>query len=78
MRFSPLKKKVKVYNNRQQIHLNKTDDYDDEYAWIYTTKEHQDLMSEMESLRMKIDEIKQSDDKKSDIIKDYQSRYQTS
>ena len=78
MRFSPLKKKVKTYNNRQQIHLNKTDEYHDEYAWIYTTKEHQDLMSEMESLRMKIDEIKQSDDDKSEIIKDYQSRYQSS
>ncbi len=78
MRFSPLKKKVKTYNNRQQIHLNKSDEYHDEYAWIYTTKEQQDLMSEMESLRMKIDEIKQSDDDKSEIIKDYQSRYQSS
>ena len=78
MRFSPLKKKVKTYNNRQQIHLNKTDEYHDEYAWIYTTKEHQDLMNDIESLKLKLDEIKQSDNDKSEIIKDYQSRYQSS
>lgn len=78
MRFSPLKKKVKTYNNRQQIHLNKADEYQDDYAIIYTPKEHQDLIDEMNDLRLKIDEIKQSDDDKSEIIKDYQSRYQTS
>jgi len=78
MKFSPLKKKVKTYNNRQQIHLNKTDDYHDEYAWIYTTKEHQDLIDEMSSLRLKLDELRQSNEDKANIIKDYQSRYQTS
>jgi len=78
MRFSPLKKKVKIYNNRQQIHLNKSDEYDDEYAWIYSPKEMNDLMSEMESLRIKIDDLKQSDNDKADIIKDYQSRYKES
>ena len=69
MRFSPLKKKVKTYNNRQQIHLNKADEYQDDYAIIYTPKEHQDLIDEMNDLRLKIDEIKQSDDDKSEIIR---------
>lgn len=78
MRFSPLKKKVKTYNNRQQIHLNKSDEYNDEYAYIYSPDEVNDLMSEMESLRLKLDEIKQSDDDKANIIKDYQSRFKAS
>lgn len=78
MKYNPLKKEVKTYNNRQQIHLNKSDGYDNEYAIIYTPEEHQDLMSDMKSLKLKIDEIKQSDDDKSEIIKDYQSRYQSS
>ena len=78
MRFSPLKKKVKTYNNRQQIHLNKSDEYADEYAFIYSPDEVNDMMSEMESLRNKIDEIRQSDNDKTDIIKDYQSRFKES
>ena len=78
MRFSPLKKKVKTYNNRQQIHLNKSDDYHDEYAYIYSPKDVQAIEDEMSSLRIKLDEIRQSDDDKSEIIKDYQSRFKES
>lgn len=52
MRFSPLKKKVKTYNNRQQIHLNKTDGYDDDFAWIYSTKEQQDMIDHIKELEI--------------------------
>ena len=78
MTFNPLKKKVKVYNNRQQIHLNKSDNYHDEIAFIYSPDEHQDIINDYEAIKSKLDEIKQSDDKKTDMIKDYQSRYQSS
>ena len=78
MRFSPLKKKVKIYNNRQQIHLNKSDEYDDEYAFIYSPEDVRTMDDEMSSLRQKLDEIRQSDEDKSEIIKDYQSRFRES
>lgn len=78
MRFSPLIKKVKVYNNRQQIHLNKSDEYHDDEAVIYTPKEHQDIINDFNEIKLKLDEIKQSDSNKADIIKDYQTRYQSS
>ena len=45
---------------------------------VYTLKEHQDMIDEIASLRQQIDEIKQSDDDKANIIKDYQTRYKTS
>ena len=68
MRFSPLKKKVKIYNNRQQIHLNKSDDYSDEYAYIRSPDDEQKLMNDINDLRNKNTALLNDNESKDTLI----------
>lgn len=76
MKSNPLRKEVKIYNNRQQIHLNKSDDYHDDVVFIFSPDELQELSSEMESLRTELHNLKLSDDEKSNKIKGYELKQQ--
>lgn len=78
-----IEKPIKIYNNRQQIHLNKADDYHDDTAVIYTPDEHRNIGLKIQQLEIDIKklnktltskehQIKELTDNQDAAIKEYQ------